>query len=93
MKLVQAVINQGGITAAFTGILLQGAIAAQTSSPCGEPAADPEALKAEPQQGPEHRAGQVQLGGGQGATQRLQTGSQVMTGLSKIPLNKTEKLM
>lgn len=86
VKLVQAMVNQCSVTAAFGCVLLQGAICAQASSPRSKPSANPEALKAESQQGPESCTGQVQLGGGQGATKRFQTGPQVMAGLCKITL-------
>lgn len=47
VKLVQAVVNQSSISTAFAGVLLQGAIRSQASSPSSQPAADPEALEAE----------------------------------------------
>lgn len=47
MKLVQTVVNQGGITAAFARILLQGAVRPQPSGSGSQPAAHPEALEAE----------------------------------------------
>lgn len=79
-------VDQRRVPAALAGVLLQGAVRAQASGPSRQPAAHPQALQAEAQQGPESGAGQVQLGGGQGAAQGFQAGPQVLTGLGKVSL-------